>query len=178
MNQVKKLFEPINIGKMEVKNRLVYLATHTGYGVNGYVSDRFTNYYVERAKGGAGLLILGLFTPFNPGESAEGSVGLYHDHFIPSLRHLNDVLHSYDTKLVAQLTISYVWSNGEGAAVEDVSPSTVVTRRGVPPPRALTVDEIHQIVEQFAEATRRAREVRSGQRCGARPKTVDLAADQ
>ena len=53
------LFSPINIGHLELKNRIVMapMATHFA-DETGAVTDRLKNYYAERARGGAGMIIL------------------------------------------------------------------------------------------------------------------------
>ena len=58
MAQFSKLLEPIRIGSVELRNRIVM----PGMGTNlanpdGTVSDRLRNYYEERARGGVGLII-------------------------------------------------------------------------------------------------------------------------
>ena len=53
------LFSPINIGNVEIKNRVVMAPMCMGFGqFNGKVTDAMMNHYVERAKGGVGLIIL------------------------------------------------------------------------------------------------------------------------
>jgi 2,4-dienoyl-CoA reductase-like NADH-dependent reductase (Old Yellow Enzyme family) len=55
----EKLFEPVMIGSMEVKNRIVMCPMGLGYAsVTGAVTDRLIDYYTERAKGGVGLIIV------------------------------------------------------------------------------------------------------------------------
>lgn len=52
------LFEPIQIGNMEVKNRIAMAPMNLGYtGPNGYHSDQATAWYAMRARGGFGLII-------------------------------------------------------------------------------------------------------------------------
>ncbi len=54
-----KLFEPARIGTMELKNRVVMVPLMTNFAdEQGYVTQRLTDYYEERAKGGAGLIIV------------------------------------------------------------------------------------------------------------------------
>jgi len=48
----EKLFEPITIGKITVKNRIVMPPMDTDFGTrDGRVTKRHINYFVERAKG-------------------------------------------------------------------------------------------------------------------------------
>jgi 2,4-dienoyl-CoA reductase (NADPH2) len=84
-------------------------------------------------------------------------MGIYHDRFIPGLRQLTDVAHTEGSKIAMQLSLQYYWAPGEGAAVAEVGPSEVATRRGSQP-RALNLAEIHQIIEEYSEGVRRARE--------------------
>jgi 2,4-dienoyl-CoA reductase-like NADH-dependent reductase (Old Yellow Enzyme family) len=52
-----QVFEPINIGTMQVKNRIVAAPTVVAYAdEHGYVTQRLMDIYAERAKGGAGLV--------------------------------------------------------------------------------------------------------------------------
>ena len=57
MAEFKKLFEPIKVGKMELKNRLVMLEIGTGYVKEGKMTPQYRDFIVERAKGGVGLVI-------------------------------------------------------------------------------------------------------------------------
>jgi hypothetical protein len=53
-----KLFEPIRIGTLELKNRMVMAPMATHYAnESGAVTARLKNYYAARARGGAGLII-------------------------------------------------------------------------------------------------------------------------
>ena len=61
-SKYKKLFESINIGGCKIKNRFV-MAPMGPMGLGdfeGGVSQRGIDYYVERAKGGTGLITTGL----------------------------------------------------------------------------------------------------------------------
>ena len=57
--EANKLFEPVKIGSMEVKNRIVMAPMSTRLSTEfGVISDRIIEFYVERAKGGVGLIIV------------------------------------------------------------------------------------------------------------------------
>lgn len=59
LTQLARLFEPINIGKMRVKNRIVFPAVGTRFaGAIGDVTQRDVNHFRARAVGGAGLLVV------------------------------------------------------------------------------------------------------------------------
>ena len=53
---MKHLFEPVRLGNITLKNRLVMTAMSTCYaGPGGQVTDRLTEYYATRARGGSDL---------------------------------------------------------------------------------------------------------------------------
>jgi len=164
--KLEKLFEPITIGSVELKNRLVMLGMGLSYIENYEVSERLKDFLVERARGGVALIISGSVLPtdfrskntvFATGDS---HLGIGSDEFIPKLREMTSAVHTNGAKVAAQLILHYEWSRGKDAPAEFVGPSTinVPIRQGFPLPRELTIDEVHQIVEEFGEGARRARE--------------------
>ena len=76
----EKLFTPFKIGKMEVKNRLVMSPMGTNSALaNGRKTDNEIDYFIERAKGGVGMIIMGC-QPLNE-KIAQGSMEGYMDSF-------------------------------------------------------------------------------------------------
>lgn len=101
----EKLFTPFKIGKMEVKNRLVMSPMGTNSALaNGRKTDNEIDYFIERAKGGVGMIIMGC-QPLNE-KIAQGSMEGYMDSFtvLPSLTSVCDGVHKYGAKIVCQLT--------------------------------------------------------------------------
>ena len=60
--EYKVLFEPVRIGKLELKNRFMMAPVGPlGLGdADGAFNQRGIDYYVERAKGGTGLICTGV----------------------------------------------------------------------------------------------------------------------
>ncbi len=81
---IKKLFQPIKINQLEIRNRIVMPAMHLGYTPGGLVSDRLIDFYWERAKGGVGLIVIGGCTIDEYGGMPE-MIGLHDDRFIQGL---------------------------------------------------------------------------------------------
>ena len=54
------LFEPIKVHDLEVKNRIYMPAMHMNMAENFEVTDRLVQFYAERAKGGAGMITVGV----------------------------------------------------------------------------------------------------------------------
>jgi len=166
MSHLKKLFEPIKIGQLELENRIVFLAMGTQFSKYHSIPDRLIRFNAERARGGAGLVI----APFSvidqnyhkPDEHPYyGSrfPGIYNDDFMPDLRRFADAVHAHSgAKTAVQLLFMDVWAKDKHSELEFVSASAVA-KPHKPVPRELTIDEIGQIVEVYGDAARRAREV-------------------
>ena len=56
MSDFKYLFSPLKLGSITIPNRIHFAAHMTNFGEDYKVSDRHIHYYVERAKGGCGLI--------------------------------------------------------------------------------------------------------------------------
>ena len=57
MTAYPNLFSPVRIGTRELPNRIVHASTSTHYAQQGKVTQRLIDYYVNRARGGASLLV-------------------------------------------------------------------------------------------------------------------------
>lgn len=180
----KKLFEPGRIGKMELKNRIVQSAMGTSLEQeDGFVDDRIKDFYEERAKGGVGLIVMGIGAIDHPdGKVLPGQLGLSDDKFIPGLREMAEAVHRHGAKLAIQLqrggkiatedmchgrqpVSSSAGSIPMGDAMQDMGaveiPRLAARFANMPAKLEtveLTVEQIHQIVEKFGEAARRVKE--------------------
>jgi 2,4-dienoyl-CoA reductase (NADPH2) len=153
-----KLFEPIKIGNLLLKNRLVMLAMGLGYTTrDGKPGLHLKNFLVERAKGGVGLIITSLFH-FPVPENRQHVPDVSKDDSIPALRELTETIHSFGVPIAGQLISLLEWRKDAESPLEVVGPSEVVVRPKVPRPRALTTNEIQTMIEQYGEAARRLRE--------------------
>ena len=56
---LKLLFSPIKIGKVTLRNRIVFLPHGNSFAVQDLPGERVRYYFAERAKGGVGLIIYG-----------------------------------------------------------------------------------------------------------------------
>lgn len=103
--EYSKLFEPMKIGKVEIKNRVIMSPMCLGFGqFNGCATETMMDYYEERAKGGVGLIFTEI-TRVNDitGASSFGQLGISHDYQIPALAEMAKRIHSHGTKIMVQL---------------------------------------------------------------------------
>ncbi len=155
---MKRLFSPQRIGALEVKNRIVIPAMHLGYTVNGAVNDQLIRFYQERAKGGAGLIIVGGAHVHPSGMGGLNFLGIDDDSCVPGLKRLNDAMQAAGAKTAIQLFHAGRYAYSLLTGEKPVSASEVPYRASGDTPKALTVEEIKQIVTQFKDAARRAKE--------------------
>lgn len=107
MKRVEKLFEPIKIGNIEVKNRIAFAPTAMlACNYDGSVNDQVLCHYVARAKGGAGLIIVeAIQTSDKYATGPEPFLGSYNDSLIRGLKELADAIHASGARAVVQLLI-------------------------------------------------------------------------
>lgn len=156
--QFPMLFSPIRIGTLTVKNRIAMPSMGLMYTHDGRMNERFRHFYYERARGGAGLLITG---PYAVDKAGGGPVllGLDEDRFIPDLKEFNRQIHAMaDAKIACQLFHSGRYSLSFMTGEPCVSASAIPSKLTGETPRALTLEEIEELVGKFSAAAARARE--------------------
>ena len=158
-SRFQKLFEPIDLGPVRLKNRIVMPAMFTKYATAfGEMTQEYIDFYVERAKNGVGLIVVeNTCVDWPAGKVASNPLRLDDEKFIQGLHDLAEAVHPYGTKLATNLQHAGRQSNPihtEGQ--ELVSASSVACKStGGHIPHALTLPEVEEIVEKFAQAVRR-----------------------
>ena len=150
-----KLFEPITIRGMELKNRIVMPPMVVGIGA---INQRAIAYYVERAQGGAGCIIVApVSVSALASDDAWGQAGKVAS-FIERLRSLTQAVHTAGAKIGLQLVNMNRYPPGVRMdnGGEPVAPSA---RAGKPTQfdtetymRELTIPEIESIIEMDGKA--------------------------
>jgi 2,4-dienoyl-CoA reductase-like NADH-dependent reductase (Old Yellow Enzyme family)/thioredoxin reductase len=160
MVKLVKLFEPVKIGKMELKNRIVMPPMTTSFASEmGTVTQRLVDYYAERAKGGVGLIIVEATSVDSPlGRLFPTSLSVDRDLYIPGLNDLAESVQAYGAKIALQLVhagrqTTLAATEGQQPVSSSDAPSSVPGMRA----RALSGQEVKGMVEKFAEGARRAK---------------------
>jgi 2,4-dienoyl-CoA reductase-like NADH-dependent reductase (Old Yellow Enzyme family)/thioredoxin reductase len=151
------LFEPIRIGRLDVKNRLLMSAMSINFGVDesGCVTDQLIQYMAARARGGVGMMLVGGGGIHPSGAELPNLPALWDDGCIQGLAHMADAIRPFDCRLGMQLMHGGRQSYHEHTLAPSAIPAPAVVK-GVP--RALTIDEIHMLSVAFGDAARRCRE--------------------
>lgn len=147
MSQIKEkyqiLFTPFNVGNVEIKNRFTMagMGGNDEVSVEGACAPSSIEYYVERARGGIGLVCTGTMTILDRPKYKSIEVLLTDkidpENFVRTFQHMNDRIHAYGAKSMIQLSLGTAPSKIKGV----FSPSIICND--------LTADDFKHFVERY-----------------------------
>jgi len=149
------LAKTFSVGSLQLKNRIV-MAPMCQYSVaakDGIPNEWHYVHYVSRAVGGTGLIIAEMTDVEPDGRISDYDLGLWSDEHIPAFRRIADEVHKYGAKFGIQ--IAHAGRKAEDAPVP-VGPSDIPAGERYKKPRALTTQEVREMVGKFRDAARRA----------------------
>ena len=166
------LFEPVTVGALHLKNRIVMAPLTRNRSPNAVPTPLAITYYAQRAT--AGLLVTEATAISHQGQGYADVPGLYAPEQLAAWRRVTEAVHAAGGCIVTQLwhvgRVSHTELQLDGAA--PVAPSaitaktkTVLIHDGVPafvdtsPPRALRLDELPGIVDDYRRAAKAAVDV-------------------
>ena len=157
---MSKLFDPIQINSLSIRNRFVRSATHDRMAeADGRISEHELKLYEDLAAGGVGLIITAHAYVSHPwGRASNPQNAIFHEKFVEGYKHLAEVVHRHDAKLVIQL--AHAGRQTLPEIIEGqmpVAPSDMFDENGNQVARALTHDNIHRLLEDFESAAMRAK---------------------
>lgn len=101
MSKDSLLLQPIKVGHLTFKNRIMFPPQTTGYEErDGSIGERSFNFYKRVAQGGSGYVIIGDVAPVM---TASPTPKLCDDRQIPTFKKLADMMHEYDCKVALQI---------------------------------------------------------------------------
>ncbi len=151
------LFSSIRINTLEIKNRIAYPSLGLLYSRDGKLNGRYFNYFQERANGGAGLVTVG---PVGVDFIGSGAIALSlaHDEAMLDFRKLSGIIKDGGARAWVQLFHAGAYSHPMFVdGQQPIAPSAVYSRYSQTTPREMTVEDIHQVQEAFAQAAERAK---------------------
>ncbi len=155
--EFEHLFQKGSIGKINTRNRIVMAPMGTNYaGENGEVTNRLINYYAERAKGGAGLIIVEVGAVDHPEAKAMANqLRIDNDKFIPGLSELTDRVHNHGAKIFQQL--HHAGRQTAPNEIEGKQPVSASPIKGIVEgkPRKLETQEVEELVTKFVDSAER-----------------------
>ncbi len=156
------LFTPLNIGKVRLINRFVRSATHDYMADDrdGSIQPAQVELYRRLAEGEVGLIITGHAYVHLSGKASPRQIAVDNDSNIPGLKDLVAAVNGSGSGSRIFLQISHAGRQTKPSLCrqQPVAPSEVYDPVSKIMPRALTAEEINQVIEWFVAAARRAKE--------------------
>jgi len=159
MAEFEHLFRPIRIGKIEISNRICFSAHATNFAEDNLPSERQAYYYAERAKGGAGLIVIGGSVVHETSNFASGYNMVSDERAIPAYRRITDMVHEYGTKIFTQID-HYGGALPRSRAYKGplLGPSSVPDAYEGEIPKAIEQGEMNMVLDAFGKAVRVAKQ--------------------
>ncbi len=163
-----KLFSPLRIREVELKNRIVVSPMCQYSAKHGHPQTWHLVHLGSRAVGGAALVIAEATAVEERGRISPGDTGIYNDEHVKSWKPITEFIHASGAVAGIQLahagrkaSTSAPWEGGKAVAVanggwETVAPSPLTFDTGYTTPRELSLGEIDQVVDAFRLAAERA----------------------
>lgn len=165
---MSKLFSPLTIKNITLKNRIVVSPMCQYSSVDGYANDWHLVHLGSRAVGGAGLVFTEATAVTPEGRISPEDLGIWTDDHIPGLQHIVNFLHQQGSIAGIQLahagrkaSTAPPWKGmhkllpSEGGW-QTVAPSAVPYKAGEIAPSELTLPEIQKVISDFSAAAQRA----------------------
>ena len=148
--EYRYLWSPLSLGPVTTRNRLVFSAHLTNYAREGKPTEQHAAYYAARAAGGVGLIITEEHSTHPTDWPYEKLIHGFDRDVIPGYRAITDAVHRHRVPIFAQIN----HNGGQAASMYSRravwAPSAVADPLFREVPKAVTPDEIDEIVAGYA----------------------------
>jgi len=149
-----RLFNPLEIKSLQLKNRIVMPPMCMYSAQNGVANAFHETHYTTRAMGGAGLIIVEATGVLPQGRISDHCLGLWSDEQGDALAGVVERVHAAGAKIGIQLIHAGRKSTVKGGPLH--APSPIRFSEAFPVPEAMTHSEIEEVVEAYRRAAWRA----------------------
>lgn len=152
------LFEPITLGNVQIRNRVVMTGHGTGMAKDYLPTEQHVAYYRERAIGGAGLIGMA-FPQIHPtSQDVPGEPRAWLPEIVPGLRRISEAVHEHGARIVMQL--GHGGRQGHSTFTERAlwGPSNTPCPFNLEMPKEMETEDIEEIIEAHAIGARHAKQ--------------------
>lgn len=153
------LFAPFTLAGKRLKNRIVHASMTTRMGAQGRVNERHLQYYANRARGGAAMIVTEPLSMARH-QNIPYKVVAYNDDDLVGLKRWAAAVETHDCRLLGQIQDPGRGRHEQGRNPEAVGASALPDDLSGTVPRPLTIDEIRRMNDDFAQSAARLK------RCG------------
>jgi 2,4-dienoyl-CoA reductase-like NADH-dependent reductase (Old Yellow Enzyme family) len=166
---MSRLFSPLSIKNVILKNRIAVSPMCQYSATNGYTNDWHLVHLGSRAAGGAGLVIMEATAVVPEGRITPGDTGIWNDDFVPGLKRITEFIHLRGSVAAIQLAHAGRKAScavpheggkqldGEHGGWQTMAPSPIPFRAGDRDPEQLSKEGIKKVVSSFTAAAGRAK---------------------
>ncbi len=156
--RTEKLFTPLQIGSMSIRNRTFMAPMSLGYeSQDGTVNERMQQYWLERAKGGVGCIILDALS-VDPNMPYLGNTLCFRsEESIAHYKQFTDRIHAQGAKIIPQITHPGPESVIAFHGVAPLASSSYINSMGQQT-RAVKIEEIPELIHQYAQCSLQAKQ--------------------
>lgn len=155
--QTPNLFQPLKIGAIEVRNRIVSTGHDTTLPVDDRVNEALIAYHRARAKGGVGLIVSQVTGVHETARYTSHVLMGVDDGCIPGFQRLAQAVQGEGARLVVQLFHPgrEIMETSDGTLPVAYAPSAVPSERFHTIPRAMSAEMIAEVIAGYASAALR-----------------------
>jgi NADPH2 dehydrogenase len=154
---MKELFTPYTVKGVSLKNRVVMspMCMYSSSNEDGKVMNWHKTHYTSRAVGQVGLIILEASSVTPQGRISPQDLGIWDDGHVSGLREVVDLIHEQDSKAGIQIAHA-----GRKAMIDGpiIAPSAIPFNEKMKTPEEMSIEQIKETIQAFAEGARRAKE--------------------
>ena len=151
-----RLLSPFTLAGKKLRNRVVHPAIFTLHEIKagkGYVTDDLIQYYANRARGGAAMVVV---SPLGmTRHQGVPQIQARDDGALDGIKRWADAVESQDCRIVAQIVDRGRGRYSYGRNADAFSASALLDDLSWTMPRPLSVDEIREMIDDFAQSAGR-----------------------
>lgn len=157
MSQFSHIFKPLTLRHQTLKNRIVFGAHTTNMAVDGLPGEQHIGYYVERAKGGAAMIVVEPMPVHASAVLTRGNFLHSADKIIPHFKKLTDACKAEGSIMVQQLYHVGAHGDWDNSWHANWSPSGGPSYHDNDGSHEMSVDEIQKTIDSFVQAAIRCK---------------------
>jgi 2,4-dienoyl-CoA reductase (NADPH2) len=154
MTPYPRLFEPLPLKPLTLRNRIVMGSMHTRLECTDRPAERLAAFYAERARGEVALVVTGGVSPDGAGRMEEDSLVLDRRDQLPFHRQIVDAVHAAGAPICLQILHAGRYAKLDELVGASDIPSPINRRK----PRALADADVEATIEAFVECAALAQE--------------------
>ena len=150
------LFDPIKIGNVELKNRVMMAPMENGMAAvgTGEVTDRIIAFFEERARHNVALIMPGSIGVAPEGRGLPTQLSLYDQSQVAGHKKLVDAIHKNGSLVAAQLYHAGRQASEAITGLDPLAPSAIPCGILQNHPKEIALEQMERIKEQFRQAAR------------------------